>query len=115
MNIRPIIVLVISSLSVISIGTAGQTYFSLGNKKCELIQTIVKPGAITFIALHDDENTAVEAFHNWTAELNINLLELHQSGDRYLQYQIGNIPYAFDPNQMFTEAGIEKSIKKNNS
>lgn len=92
-----------------------QITFSLGKQKCILKQTITKPGALNFIALHDDENTAVEAFHSWTSELNINLLELHQYNERNLKYQIGSKVFTFDPNKIFTENGITATLKKNNS
>jgi hypothetical protein len=102
-------------LCIISFSADEERYFSLGSKKCTLRETVTKPGAITFIALHDNENTAVEAFHSWTDELNINLLELHQRDDRYLAYQIGAKVYSFDPNQMFTEEGIVKTLHRNNA
>lgn len=88
-------------------------YYALGTKRCLLRKTIIKEGALTLIALHDNENTAVDAFHNWTDELNINLLELHQRDDRYLQIQYRGINYEIDPNMIFTPSGIAKTLSRN--
>jgi len=110
----PLALMLFVTICISSFNKEDDITFSLGSRSCILRQTIVKPGAITLIALHDNENTAVEAFHSWTEELNINLLELHQRGDRYLQYQYGNKVYEMDPNMIFTEAGRDKTLQRNN-
>ncbi|MBK7690234.1 MAG: hypothetical protein IPJ31_03635 [Bacteroidetes bacterium] len=109
----PFAILVAMCLGLISFDTENRITFSLGQQTCILIQTITKPGALNFIALHDDENTAVKAFHSWTSELNINLLELHQNNDRYLKYQIGSMVFSIDPNKIFTEKGIANTLNSN--
>lgn len=110
-----LILILVSAVIITSFMGRDDICFYLGNKKCFLKQSIIKPGAITFIALHDNENTAVEAYHSWTEQLNINLLELHQRNDRYLQYEYLGRVYEVDPNMMFTDAGREKTLRRNNT
>lgn len=113
MKLHALIILLFLPCMLLSGKNDNDQRFSLGTKHCVLRKTIVKEGALTLIALHDNENTAVEAYHAWTAELNINLLELHQSGDRYLQFQYRGSVYEIDPNMIFTEAGIAKTLSRN--
>ncbi len=87
------LLLLVSVFCLHAFNKPGELLFFLGNNTCLLKQNIVKPGAITLIALHDNENTAIEAYNSWTAELNINLLEIHQSGDRYLKYKLNKKEY----------------------
>ncbi|MBK6818467.1 MAG: hypothetical protein IPG85_02210 [Bacteroidetes bacterium] len=88
---------------------------ALGDRICIVKKTITQANALTLIALHDNENTAIEAFQSWTQQLNINLLELHQSDDRYLKCRYNNRDYCFDPNQVFSEKGIHNTLYEKNS
>lgn len=87
----------------------------LGTKTCILTYT-ENPNAIaTLLSIHDDENTAVEAFHNLPKEISFNLFEVSQTGNgkRKLLYRINDKIFDFDPNRIFSSEGINKSFGAN--
>lgn len=88
--------------------------FSLGKDNCVLKQHR-KPGAVaTLVNLHDNENTAIEAYQSLPDNLNLNLLEIEQAGNRLLKYKWGNKAYSFDPNRIFSKTAISKTLAANN-
>ncbi len=70
-----------------------------------------------FVALHQDETTAVAAFYqfqqnNWFK--NLKLFQLLQKSDRLIYFNRANKQFAVDPNRMFSVTGIQASLKLHN-
>ncbi|QXD15577.1 hypothetical protein GQ464_001135 [Rhodocaloribacter litoris] len=70
-----------------------------------------RPGR-TFLSLHDDENTAVEAARAVIRRHGGRLVELRHTGERNITFTLGDTTYTFDPNRMFTPAGIEATLRR---
>jgi len=69
-------------------------------------------GGKVFIILHDDENTAVEATDSIVARSGAALIELMAAGTREIGFKLNGKKYAFDPNRIFTPAGVKKTLMK---
>lgn len=68
-----------------------------------------KPG-LTYLNLHDDENTAVEAAVALIRAHGGTVYELQHEGERNLTFQLGESSYTVDPNRIFTPQGIEATL-----
>ena len=66
----------------------------------------------TFINVHDDENTSVEAGKAVIDETSGRLIELAHSGKRHLRFQLEGEDYAVDPNRIFSDAGIRATLER---
>ncbi len=64
---------------------------------------------IVYFNMHDDENTAVDAIRTFLETHDGYFVELKAQGDRFVGFRLNQAEYKFDPNRIFTEAGIEKS------
>jgi len=77
-----------------------------------------QPGAeITLFNLHDDENTAAEAGKAFIKKHGGRMIELRHGRGRDVVVRLEGIKYRFDPNRMFSDAGLRASLKhfKNNT
>ncbi|MEE9162999.1 MAG: hypothetical protein V3U35_08550, partial [Candidatus Neomarinimicrobiota bacterium] len=70
-----------------------------------------RPGAaINFVSLHDNENTAAEAARTYIRRHGGRLVELrHGRGREVVIRRQGRLD-RFDPNRMFTDAGLRRSL-----
>ena len=83
----------------------------LGDSFVELrIHDSGRPGH-SYLCLHDDENTAVEAGLQALAEGG-RLVELRAQGERHLRFSVAGQEQAFDPNRVFTEAGVQATLQR---
>ena len=62
------------------------------------------PG-LTYLNIHDNENTSVAAALDVIGEYGGRVIELKHSGDRNITFHLSDTTYEFDPNRMFTEQG----------
>lgn len=68
---------------------------------------------IICINLHDNEGTSVEAVKS-ILELNGGtLLKIENNLQRIIRFKLAGTTYAFDPNRIFSRAGIQQTLKKN--
>jgi len=68
---------------------------------------------IICINLHDNEGTSVEAAKS-ILELNGGtLLKIENNLQRIIRFKLASTIYAFDPNRIFSRAGIQQTLKKN--
>jgi hypothetical protein len=86
--------------------------FVLGSQEAFLQQKIVAKAKAFLFSIHDDENTAIEAYHALSPNIAFSLYELKQTGSRNLRLGWGNKIYEFDPNRCFTVKGIQTDLKK---
>jgi hypothetical protein len=87
----------------------------LGTRTCKLFIKGERQNVAIFLSLHDDENTSVNAFNEICENLDKPLLiELQQSGSRFIKYGHKGLDYLIDPNRIFSEKGLTNTLKKNN-
>lgn len=89
--------------------------FKLGTKSCIAKYKENKAGIATLLSLHDNENTAIDAFNDLPKDTSFNLFEIHQNNVRTLTCNFKNRNYEFDPNRIFSDTGIDSTLKKSNS
>lgn len=66
----------------------------------------------TFINVHDDENTSVEAGKAVIDETSGRLIELAHGGKRHLRFTVDGEDFAVDPNRIFSDAGIRAALER---
>lgn len=64
----------------------------------------------SFLNLHDDEDTSVEAALDVIRERGGRLVELVHTGDRNLSFEVGGEAFVADPNRMFTASGRTRTL-----
>lgn len=102
--------LILSSCTDDSQLTTEQFRISIGDSSVDLIAHRSVQTGLTYVNLHDNENTAVEAGLSVVREHGGTLFELKHTGDRRLSFQIGNSTFTIDPNRIFTTQGIDSTL-----
>lgn len=84
--------------------------FDVGNAvvRAEVLQC--DPPRPTMINVHDDENTSVEAGKTIIRESGGRLIELAHGGRRRVAFELDGGQYSFDPNRIFSGAGIARTL-----
>jgi hypothetical protein len=85
--------------------------FKIGDSEVRAVVHQNKAPKPTFLNVHDDENTSVAAGQANIAEFGGRLIELVHSGERLITFGLGGQKYSFDPNRMFSDAGIKATLK----
>jgi len=67
---------------------------------------------IVFINLHDDETTSVDAAKRVLEEAGGLLIEVENNVQRNIRFKLGNYFFTVDPNTIFSEEGIKKSLEQ---
>lgn len=70
------------------------------------------PSKPTMVNVHDDENTSVLAGRAVLRQSGGRLIELDHGGKRHVTFHLGGERYHFDPNRIFTEAGIRSTLTR---
>jgi len=65
----------------------------------------------TMLNVHDDENTSVAAGQVIIEQSGGRLIALSHSGKRHVRFQFDGSRYAFDPNRIFSDAGIRATLE----
>ena len=87
--------------------------YNLGNKKIPVKS--LQYGAereIVYINLHDSEPTSYNAARIVLASSGGTLLKIENKGRRNIRFQLNKITYSFDPNRIFSRAGIEQTLRE---
>ncbi len=85
---------------------------SVGSSTVDVVvHTSEEPG-LTYLNLHDDENTAVGAARYALEHFGGRLIELQHTGERNVRFSLGDTSYAFDPNRIFTANGIDSTLAR---
>lgn len=71
-----------------------------------------RPGP-TYINVHDDENTSVEAGLDVIRRRGGRVIELQHADRRNIVFTLDGTTYEFDPNRMFTDVGAETTLRQN--
>jgi hypothetical protein len=64
----------------------------------------------TMLNVHDDENTSVAAGQVIIEQTGGRLIALSHSGKRHVRFNLDGARYAFDPNRIFSDAGIRQTL-----
>lgn len=85
--------------------------YTLGDTEVE-IRVTPKGATPIYIALHNNENTSVRAAKKVIDQKGGTLVELIHSGSRNIEFTYKGKKYRFDPNRIFSDKGIEKTLKE---
>ncbi len=66
----------------------------------------------TMINVHDDENTSVAAGKIIIGQSGGRLIELSHGGHRLVSFNLNGERYSFDPNRIFSDAGIRETLER---
>jgi hypothetical protein len=80
----------------------------VGDEKVDIKHSIGK--GKTFIHLHHNEKTALKAAQAVIQQEGGSLIALEHSGGRNIVFHLNNQRYEFDPNRIFTDMGIKKTL-----
>lgn len=88
-------------------------YYKLGNSIIHL-KTFQygKAKDLLMINLHSDEVTSVSAAHKLLEANGGLLIKIENGNKRNIRFRLGNQNYVFDPNGIFSQEGIIKSLKE---
>lgn len=75
----------------------------------------VGAGGLTYVNLHQNEQTSVRAARKMLDHHPGTLIELRAQGRRSVTFRNGLRPYAFDPNRMFTDQGLRQTLSRHAS
>lgn len=102
-----------SILALAKIMLTTTTYaINLGDSTVYLIEqnNATKQKTKTIIHLHESEQTALRVAQFFVSQQGGHLVSLSQSGQRTIRFTLKNVCYEFDPNRIFTDAGIKKTL-----
>ena len=83
---------------------------TLGDSTAQLLVHEAEAPGPTYISVHDNEDTAVEAALNVIGHHGGRVVELQHNGERNMQFSVEDTVYTVDPNRIFTDAGIRASL-----
>ena len=72
-------------------------------------------GGLRYLNLHENEQTAVLAAADLLRTVPGQLIELRSRGRRVVSFRDGLRPLAFDPNRIFSDAGIQQTLRRHAS
>lgn len=84
----------------------------LGESQIKIVTYVNGTSKIVYFNMHDNENTAVEAAKTLVANFGGYLVELQAQGERLIAFTLDRRKYTFDPNRIFTQQGIKKTLER---
>ena len=82
----------------------------IGDSRVDLVEHRSDVPGLTYVNLHDDENTAVEAALAVIRNRGGIVYELQHGGDRNLTFRLNGSQYTIDPNRVFTDTGVSATL-----
>jgi hypothetical protein len=89
-----------------------ETAFPVGDTVVRVRVTGAPDSTPTLLNLHDDENTSVQAALAVRRSHGGRIIELRHTGRRHIEFKLADEGYRFDPNRMFSDAGIAASLRR---
>jgi len=83
----------------------------VGNERVVIQQIVGKKGK-TYIHVHHNEQTALKAAKTVVRKEGGTLITLIHSGGRNIVFHLNKKRYEFDPNRIYTDAGIKKTLNQ---
>lgn len=68
------------------------------------------PGGFIYFHPHENEHGSAVVTRHAVREFGGRLIEIRSQGDRFITFRLRGKTYSFDPNRMFTDAGLESSL-----
>ena len=89
--------------------------YQLGDTTVKIVVNKTLPAVSKFVYfnMHDNENTAVEATNEIIKKYGGTLIELQNDGKRLIKFSVKDEQFTIDPNRIFTNDGIVKTLKNN--
>lgn len=97
---------------LLSFNAAATNYKVMVGTAPVLIKCIKGKGK-TFVHLHQNEKTALKAAKSVIKKQGGSLITLQHAGGRNIVFHLHHRRYEFDPNRIFTDTGIRKTLKQN--
>jgi hypothetical protein len=89
--------------------------FTLGDTQVSTIVHQNRSERPTMLNVHTDEHTSVEAGKVSIQQYGGRLIELVHSGGRLITFSLDKKTFVFDPNRMFSDAGIVATLRKHST
>ena len=103
------VVIFIILLSFFETGSIHHYMVNVGDARVYIQQQKNGDGK-TFVHLHQSEKTALKAARTIVRQDGGCLITLIHSGSRNIVFTLNKKQYEFDPNRIFTDAGIKKTL-----
>jgi hypothetical protein len=78
-----------------------------------LVQQYGSPTDIVYFNMHDNEESAVDAAVAVLVKRGGTLVKIENNNQRVIRFKLNGIHYAFDPNRIFSDTGIEQTLREN--
>lgn len=89
-------------------------YFSIGDRRLPVkIMQFGTSNGIVYINLHDNENSSVEAALVVLEQQGGTLIKIENNEQRVIAFRLMGQTYRFDPNRIYSRAGIEQTLREN--
>ncbi len=83
------------------------------NEETKVTVRVTKSGSgPIYFAPHDNENISVQAALKHVRKPGGTVVQLQYGGERNVTFRHKYVPYSFDPNRMFSNDGIKKSLQR---
>lgn len=89
-----------------------RTYY-LGEAQIKVASSYKVGSGLTFFNMHDNENTAVQAVEAILAREGGRLIQFQHTGERNLSFGLNGKTFVVDPNRIYTDVGIRKTLETN--
>jgi hypothetical protein len=87
-----------------------RTTLYVGPEPVDVVLFAAEEPGLTYINLHDDEQTSVDAALEVLQLSGGRVFELQHGGERNITFTLDGIVYVFDPNRMFSDIGAQVSL-----
>jgi hypothetical protein len=86
--------------------------YSVGETKVSVIEHCLSPchPGVLFINLHSNENTSLNVAKQYLNEVGGRLINIENNGERLINFRHQGDQYTFDPNRIYSPAGIDTTI-----
>ncbi len=87
-----------------------RTTLYVGSEAVDVVLFAAEEPGLTYINLHDNEQTSVDAALEVLQLIGGRVFELQHGGERNITFTLDGIVYVFDPNRMFSDIGAQVSL-----
>lgn len=84
----------------------------LGETPVRLLVEDHPPAGVTYVHLHENETTAAQAAARVVARSGGRLVRVQSQRTRLITFLADSVGYTFDPNRVFTQLGIERTLRR---
>ena len=90
--------------------TETRTPVTIGSVTIDVVVYEAEAPGLTFINLHDNEDTSAQAALKVMEQEGGRLIELQHTGERNVEFMLDDSTYVFDPNRIFTDIGVAATL-----